>query len=116
MILVMRSRATKLPETLIRIVGPVDRILSAATPRQIGDISYGIYLLHMLILLPIACWLTTQGWYSHQPPLARTLVLSVLAFIPAYLGSIATHILIERPLIVLGRGLIRRPVKLGTAR
>ena len=107
MLLVM-TPIWKPPVIAKTIVEYLSLFFSSRVARHIGDISYGVYLLHMLVLLPVAYWLTTQGWYVQQTAATRSIMLSVVAFVPIYLASLASHMLIEQPFIAYGREVVKR--------
>ena len=61
-----------------------------------------------MLFRSVAYWLTTQGWYVQQTAATRSIMLSVVAFVPIYLASLASHMLIEQPFIAYGREVVNR--------
>ena len=98
------------PETTLGKAGVLLKsALSNKIARFFGDISYSVYLLHMLILYG-TFWLLTQhtSFYVTLPPLQRFMILLGCAAVVLVPLSYATYRIIELPGIALGRGLSRR--------
>ena len=75
----------------------------------LGDASYALYLAHPLVMMAYALALEKLATLSAMPQWAPILVVTGLSIA----GAIVTHLLIERPLIVVARrllGLARPPV------
>jgi len=70
--------------------------------RYLGDISYGIYLIHMLILLPVGAALLSIGAFA-APPAIRFAIALVAVGIPVIVLSGLAHRWIEMPMIAFGR-------------
>lgn len=74
----------------------------------LGDITYSIYLLHGFLL-----WLVFQ-WFLPRPLASRATVflgLAIVIDVTLVLVSSAVFLTIERPAILLGKRLLRRPVR-----
>ncbi|MBB1247621.1 acyltransferase family protein [Rhizobium sp. G21] len=92
-----------LPNFAQKALGGVDWLLSNAVSRFFGDVSYGVYLIHLLVMLPVCAWLArTQPGLSPEPRFAAALALTLaITYGLAYLA----YRLIELPGISLGRRL-----------
>jgi len=65
--------------------------------RFFGDISYDIYLLHPLILLPTIHFLIKREWYINSPGLVRFSILLGMAAIIVVPVSYLIHKILEEP-------------------
>ncbi|MGE5513314.1 MAG: acyltransferase family protein [Bacteroidota bacterium] len=88
-------------------------ILGGRPGHHLGEISYGIYLFHIPIALPIAAALAGRQWYLHQPANVRLVILFGLSSAPVYLVARFGYTYIERPFIAFVRrflaGHLRQP-------
>ncbi|HEX4985715.1 MAG TPA: acyltransferase [Burkholderiales bacterium] len=75
-----------LPATaaLRRSATAVRSALSVRLCRLAGDTSYGLYLVHLLVLIPLAGWLAAHGAYVQLPAAARFVLCAVPAGAAAY--------------------------------
>jgi peptidoglycan/LPS O-acetylase OafA/YrhL len=89
-------------------VGRVRRAMSAPLSRFCGDTAYGFYLVHLLILLPVAGWLARQPAYVQSPAGLRFLLCFVVVGAMAYALAWALYRWVEQPGIQLGKALLRR--------
>lgn len=86
----------------------VDRVLSCKIARHAGDMSFGVYLFHMLLVVPSAYYMSQYPPIRDSAGSLRLACIVVVAGIATYLLSLAGHYLIERPFIETGRGFIDR--------
>ena len=84
----------------------LDRLFSNAFSRWIGDVSYGVYLLHLLVMLPVCGWLASTFPELAPPP--RFIVALVLTAILTYTAAWLAYRIIEEPGIALGRRIATR--------
>lgn len=89
-------------------LGWLRRALSGKISAFLGDTSYATYLLHLLILLPVAGMLAASANYVAYPAAMRFALVTVLVVPPTYLLGWLLHHTIEKPGIKLGRRLARR--------
>ena len=83
-------------------------ILSFKPLRQLGDISYSVYLAHLLIVIPAMYWLIQNAEFMTQSTASR-FVLAVAVTAPIiFLMSYLLNKRIEQPGIKLGRWLAKR--------
>lgn len=79
------------------------RLLGARIPSHMGDISYSIYLLHMIPLYGIAYLCAAFGLAGMPAQVA----IAVGTIVLTYLGSLATYAAIEKPGIAAGARVAR---------
>jgi peptidoglycan/LPS O-acetylase OafA/YrhL len=91
----------RLPQLAQQALGGLDWLLSNTVSRFFGDVSYGVYLIHLLVMLPVCAWLArSQPDLAPEPRFAAALALTlVITYGLAYLA----YRLIETPGIALGR-------------
>ncbi|MFN3847565.1 MAG: hypothetical protein ACK4RZ_17350, partial [Paracoccaceae bacterium] len=69
-VLVFHDRLKEIP-----VLGPASRlgnlILDTRLLRWLGDTSYSVYLVHLLLLVPIAAWLLDFEWYLQATGILR---------------------------------------------
>lgn len=81
----------------------IKRVLSGAGARFLGDTSYGLYLLHLLWVIPAIAWLAAQPGFTALNVWVRWSIGLLLVCPVAYLGAWLLHLCVERPGIELGR-------------
>lgn len=88
---------------LHRIAPMMSVMLGGRVATFLGDTSYGVYLLHLLVMLPVL-----QGIILLHPFSAPVLFLMTVAIVVpvAYGGAWVLHVWIERPGVQLGRRLL----------
>lgn len=84
------------------------RLLSCRIARFMGSTSYAMYLLHLLILIPIAAWLAESPWFLISHWFFRFVVCAVLVVPLGYLGATVLYRFIELPGITLGKRLLSK--------
>ncbi len=89
---------------LHRIIPAVSTILGGRIAAFLGDTSYGVYLLHLLVMLPVLQAVINILPQASAPILFLTTVAIVIPIV--YLISWILHIWIERPGIQLGRRIL----------
>ncbi len=98
---------------LEHIVAPIRVVLSGKVSRFLGDCSYGLYLAHLLILVPVAGYLSTHSTYVESSSLTRFLICLVIVAPASYLLSWVGHYLVEQPGIRFGKKItfnLRKPL------
>lgn len=88
------------------------RFMSHPIARFMGDTSYGLYLLHLLIVIPIAGWLVSIPAFTQFSLPERVMLCTALALPPSYLGAWILYRWVEMPGIALGKKLLGRKVLL----
>lgn len=88
-------------------VGMLSRLLGSAPFHWLGELSYGTYLIHLLILQPVAAWAIQTFGRDIGAPVRFALVVGIVA--PVTYGiAFATYKLVELPGQALGKALLRR--------
>jgi peptidoglycan/LPS O-acetylase OafA/YrhL len=102
-LLIYRAR---LPAILRIPAGLLDKLFSNPLGRFAGDLSYGVYLIHLLVMMPVCGWLALE-WPELVPFTRFWLALALTGAITYALAYIA-HRFIEQPGIGWGRQLAAR--------
>jgi len=76
--------------------------------RWLGDTSYSVYLLHLLIVIPVVGLLFTVPGFAALHGSTRVLLSAAIAIPPVYLVAYLLHRFIERPGIALGKRALSR--------
>ncbi|MBL0372953.1 acyltransferase [Rhizobium sp. KVB221] len=90
-----------LPGILKRAVGLLDVVFSNPASRLIGDLSYGAYLIHLMVMLPVCGWLANR--FPDWAAFPRFWAALVLTASITYGLSWVAYRSIELPGIALGR-------------
>jgi peptidoglycan/LPS O-acetylase OafA/YrhL len=83
-------------------------IFDSPALRLLGDTSYGVYLVHLLIVIPVIGWLMTHEVYLQMPQSQRLALSAVVTVVPVYLSAWILHRLIEKPGIAFGKAVLSR--------
>ncbi len=90
---------------LIKLFRMLNFVLSNRLAKHLGSISFGIYLSHMVVIIPMANLLLTNSVYMALPEIARWSILVTLSTLPIYFVSLLGNIFIEGPFISYSRKL-----------
>lgn len=82
-------------------------LLSAKWLRTLGDISYSVYLSHLLIVIPVIYWLVQQPDFMGLTTSGRFMIATLCTAPVVLLISYLLFNVIERPGITLGRRVIK---------
>jgi peptidoglycan/LPS O-acetylase OafA/YrhL len=96
----------RLPALLEWPIAILDTVFSNRLSRWIGDVSYGVYLLHLLVMLPVCGWLALS--FPDMAPLPRLLSALALTCVLTYGLAWLCYRFIEEPGIALGRRIAAR--------
>ncbi len=99
-----------LPSTrpLDSITLKIREMLGGRLARFLGDTSYSVYLLHWLLLVPVAAYLTTRASYVELHGSIRCGICVLVSGPIVYAASWVLYHVIERPGIGLGRTAVKR--------
>ena len=86
-----------------KLIEFVRQLLSNRFSKFLGDTSYSCYLLHLLIVLPVAAWLTGNSQYLALPGGLRFLTCLILCLPLIYSGAWILFNLLEIKGIALGK-------------
>ena len=86
----------------------VMRFLGCKPLRRLADWSYGLYLIHPLILIPSMLWLSHHDAWNEQPVMIRFLSLGMPVFVVSVLLASVLRPAIEIPGIQFGRWLEKK--------
>lgn len=89
-------------------LGTAAKMLEAPISRSLGDLSYGVYLIHIFILIPLVRALQSTGWFLDLNGVWRFALVTVLVVPLALLLAKLTFEVIEKPFIKVGRKVANR--------
>ena len=95
------------PPPLAKTISHVRAALSHPIGRFVGDTSYGTYLLHLLVVLPIVGTLATHGEFTALPWPVRTVICLGLSLPLVYTSSWLLYHFVEREGIGAGKRIAR---------
>lgn len=84
-----------------RLLNLADFIFSNRVSRWLGDLSYGVYLIHLIIMLPVCGYLALA--FPLMAPFPRFLAALTLSAVVTYTLAWFTYRYVELPGIALGR-------------
>jgi peptidoglycan/LPS O-acetylase OafA/YrhL len=87
------------------VLDPLRRLFSGRVATLSGDLSYAVYLLHLLILLPVAGLLVGVPGYLEMSGTMRFLLVIAIVIPLTGIGAWLLHHAVERPGILFGRRL-----------
>ncbi len=87
---------------------PVTRVFSFKLLRFLGDISYSIYLCHLLVVIPVVHWLISETTFTALNPLARFIVAVLVTGPVVIMVSMLLYQRIELPPLKIARRLIKK--------
>lgn len=96
---------------ILLVIGKVPiftRLFCFQPLRYLGEISYSIYLCHLLILTPAVYWLITKTQFASFSPASRFFIAALITGPLVVIISSLLYRLIEKPPIKIGQYLIRR--------
>lgn len=85
---------------------PVRVVLNAAPMQMLGQISYAVYLVHLLLIPPVIMMLLHVQWAAALPGKPRFLLFSLAVMIVIFPISLLLHHFVEQPGIALGKRLL----------
>lgn len=86
----------------------ISDLLSGRVARFMGDTSYAVYLLHLLLVIPTAAMLSRSQAYLAMPATMRFALCATLVIPAAYIGAWGLFRWVEKPGIRLGKRLLAR--------
>jgi peptidoglycan/LPS O-acetylase OafA/YrhL len=107
-------RQARLPVWLHATLDRLSAALGGGVFRFMGEVSYGVYLLHLIVMLPVAALVASNLGTGAPSALRAGLCLAIVLPL-AYGGAWLLLVTVERPGIALGRqvvtgfGIRRRP-------
>ncbi|CCD37293.1 unnamed protein product [Candidatus Paraburkholderia kirkii UZHbot1] len=86
------------------------RVLGIPFGKVMGDLAYSFYLIHLLVLLPVAGFLTKFERYVNAPRSVRFAVVAVIVGTITFALSWLLYRTVEKPGIALGKRLLKRRI------
>lgn len=93
---------------LSQITDAPRRLLTCRFSLFLGDVSYSVYLLHLMLVIPVIGLLVRYTAFAHQPSLIRFLIVTVIALPVIWLIAMVLYHKVEKRGIALGKRLISR--------
>lgn len=84
-------------------------ILTRSVSLFLGDVSYSVYLLHLMIVIPVIGLLVQYTAFSHLPSLVRFMAVTCICLPVTYLIACGLYHKVEKPGIALGKRVIGVP-------
>lgn len=100
----------KNPLGVRRIVFGLENVLANRITKRLADMSYGAYLLHLLIMIPFGACFLKSSWYAEASGAVRFTVLLMSTAGPTYLLSWVLYKYVEQPGISFGKRLVSKYV------
>lgn len=107
MFYLMDTGRLPLSKAMAPLLGPLRRAFSTRAARFVGDTSYAVYLLHLLVLTSVAGTLARMPSYVGLHEWARFAICLAITSVIVYPLSWVLHRFIELPGISLGKWLLR---------
>lgn len=85
------------------------RLLSVKFMRVLGDLSYGVYLTHVILMAPVLYWLQTTFQVGEMPVWTRYGISLAACSTLVFPVCWVLHHLIEKPMISVGHRINKRP-------
>lgn len=95
------------------VLGPLSRLLGSPFFHWLGELSFGTYLVHLLVLMPVSAW-AIGAFGTGISPLVRFLVVASLVVPVTYALAFVGYRLVEVPGQKLGAWVGRRAVGVGS--
>jgi peptidoglycan/LPS O-acetylase OafA/YrhL len=93
---------------LHRAFMPLRRALASPVGHWMGETAYSLYLVHLLVLLPVAAWLAGFDGYLQLKSSLRFVLAGAITLAVSLSISTLIHFWVERPGIALGKRLVHR--------
>lgn len=90
-----------------KVVDRASRLLGSTVFHWLGELSFGIYLLHLLLMHRVVAW-TIQTYGTTISPLTRFSIVVLIVGAAGYTLAFATYRLVEQPGQKLGRIVLKR--------
>jgi peptidoglycan/LPS O-acetylase OafA/YrhL len=91
---------------IMRLGNIVIGMLDGRFGKFIGDRSYSVYLLHMLVVVPLLSVLAGEAWFNNSSALIRFAMVTPVVVIVTYSLASVTLAFVETPFISIGRSII----------
>ncbi|WP_126355681.1 acyltransferase family protein [Cedecea lapagei] len=82
------------------------RLFTCRFSQFLGDVSYSVYLLHLMIVIPVIGLLVRYTAFAHQPSLLRFLIVAAITLPAVWLIAVVLYHKVEKRGIALGKRLI----------
>lgn len=88
-------------------LSPLKKSLNAWPTQRLGDMSYSVYLVHILLIVPVAALLLHSPWVASLSAIPRYLLFAAAAMLAVFPVAFALYLFVERPGISLGKRLLQ---------
>ncbi len=106
-LLILPSKlSTYRPDARYKIVFLANKVLASSVMRWSGDVSYGVYLLHLLLLIPVSAWIS-ESFVAHWPGICRLFLAVLITSIFVYPVSYLLHLNVELRGVKIGRDVLK---------
>ncbi len=104
----MNDGSLPLPKKMAPLLQLCRKLLSGKFCEFLGNTSFGVYLLHLLVILPLLSGLIQLSTFALLPQIARFFLCLALAIPPVYGGAWLLYYALERPGIRAGKAFLKR--------
>jgi peptidoglycan/LPS O-acetylase OafA/YrhL len=100
------------PDARIRqVTAPIRWILNSTIAQRLGDISYSVYLVHLLVIMPLCAWLLHFRLLTALPQIPRFALFFAASGLIVFPLAMLLYYAVEQPGIRLGKRILDRKPK-----
>ena len=95
--------------TLVKPLALMERVLRLRMLRVLGDISFGIYLIHLFVVVPLVVKFNESNWFMSLSGDMRFVVVAAVSLPLVIFVALLLHEMVEKPMISIGKKLSAPP-------